>query len=299
MKRLRRLSEQLQILLLVTLPFAGFVYSMYLLWNQGVNWIYVGILLVFFFITARGITIGFHRLFTHGSFETTRFIEAVLAICGSMAIEGSLESWVTRHRTHHTYADKPRDPHSPLHFEHTGKLSGLPRSIAMWFAPTLGFLWAHFLFFFFEKKLDVSAYRERLREDGKQHLVIISKLFPVWVALSMVLPAALGGLLTLSWHGVWLGFVWGCLVRVFLVHHMTWSVNSVCHMFGYRRYDTPDASRNNALLGPISGGEAYHNNHHRHPKSARHGLKWWEFDDSYWTIKLLELLGLARKVNTP
>jgi len=282
--------QKIQIVLLVLVPFAGAVYAGYHAWGWGVEPISIALLVSLYFITGQSITIGFHRLFTHRSFQTHWWIEVLFGICGSMAIEGPPDTWVARHWQHHAHADEPADPHSPHH--HKLKLPFLT-----WFQPVIDFLWAHFLFFLFEEDPDTTRFAKHIRQ--KPHLMWVSRQFPVWVIVSLALPAVIGGLVSMSWYGAWLGFLWGGLVRIFFVHHATWSVNSICHMFGYRNYETEDESRNNLIVGWFSGGEGFHNNHHKEPPSARHGLKWYELDYSYGIIKAMELVGLAWKVNVP
>ncbi len=143
----------------------------------------------------------------------------------------------------------------------------------------------------------LARYVNDLRKD--RLVRSMSKLFPLWVLVGLLIPAALGGLFTLSWMGVLLGFIWGGLVRIFLVHHVTWSINSVCHIWGTRPFDTHDESRNNAIFGVLAFGEGWHNNHHAFPTSARHGLRWWQLDVTYMIIRGMALVGLARDIRVP
>jgi stearoyl-CoA desaturase (delta-9 desaturase) len=238
-----------------------------------------------YFLTAIGITVGYHRLVTHRSFETNRVVQFLLAAFGSMAAEGPLLQWVAVHRRHHQHSDTHDDPHSP---HHQGKgFFGLVR----------GFWFAHLGWIFKPSPPDLSRYVKDLRQSAL--LRQVSMLFPVWVALGLLIPAILGGLITGTWTGALLGLVWGGLARIFLVHHVTWSVNSVCHMWGGRPFRGADHSRNNLLFGILALGEGWHNNHHAFPSSARHGLRWWQVDMSYWFIRALSWLGLAWKVRVP
>ncbi len=272
-------------LVAVVAPLLGLVAAAISLWGGAFNWVYLGLLLGMYVLTSLGITVGFHRLFSHRAFETNRGIEFILAVLGSMAAEGPLLKWVALHRRHHQHSDQPGDPHSP--HQQAGSLLGL-----------LGGFWhAHVGWVFRADPPDLSRYVKDLRQSGL--LRTASALFPLWVAMGLLIPAALGGLLTASWMGVFLGLMWGGLARLFLVHHVTWSVNSICHLWGRRPFCTSDCSRNNFLFGVLALGEGWHNNHHAFPTSARHGLRWWQIDMSYWVIRILALLGLAWKVILP
>jgi stearoyl-CoA desaturase (delta-9 desaturase) len=282
--RLSRLSRTIT-LLAVMLPLAGFITAMIMLWGVGFDWVTLIVFAVMYLATGFGVTIGFHRLFTHRAFETNRFVKGMLAIFGSMAVEGPVLQWVAAHRRHHQHSDEAEDPHSP-HF-HGGGVLG-----------TLRGLWhAHTGWMFHPYAPGLSRYVGDLRKDPLVRR--ISALFPLWVLLSLVLPTVLGGLLTLSWMGALLGFLWGGLARIFLVHHITWSINSVCHVWGSQPFGDKDESRNNAIFGVLAMGEGWHNNHHAFPTSARHGLRWWELDTSYWLIRAMEFVGLAWNVKVP
>src|SRR6185437_12182565 len=160
-----------------------------------------------------------------------------------------------------------------------------------------GFWHAHIGWFFEADPPDLDRYVTDL--SANHTLRLVSSLFPLWIALGLVIPAVLGGVITLSWAGVWTGLIWGGLVRVFLVHHVTWSVNSACHLWGFRPYRSGDESRNNFVFGILAMGEGFHNTHHAFPTSARHGLRWWQIDVSYWIIRTLALLRLAWNVKVP
>jgi stearoyl-CoA desaturase (delta-9 desaturase) len=234
-----------------------------------------------------GITVGFHRLFVHRSFETSMVVKAIFAELGSMAVEGPLFHWVAQHRRHHQHSDTESDPHSPHHRTQDGGVLGALRSF--WFA--------HIGWFFKPDSTDLSPYVKDLSQSPT--LRRISALFPLWAALSFAIPAVLGGLLTKTWAGALTGLIWGGLVRVFLVHHVTWSVNSACHLWGLRPYQSHDESRNNAVFGVLAMGEGWHNTHHAFPTSPRHGLGWWQIDMSYWVIWTLARLGLAWNLKLP
>ena len=272
-------------LIAVVVPFAGFVAAAILLWGIGFSWLHLILMVVMYLLTAVGITIGYHRLFTHKSFETNRVVKAILAILGSMAVEGPLLKWVAMHRRHHQHSDEDGDPHSPhLHGE------------GLWGVVT-GMWHAHVGWIFDQDPANVERYVGDLKKD--RALRWISATFPLWVLVSMLLPTVLGGLLSLSWMGALLGFLWGGLARIFLVHHVTWSINSVCHLWGSRDFESHDESRNNFIFGVLALGEGWHNNHHAFPTSARHGLRWWQIDASYWIIVAMQWVGLASKVRKP
>jgi len=270
----------------VIIPFVGIIAAIILLWNRGFGGVELGLLMTMYVLTVLGITVGYHRLFTHRSFETHPVVQSILAICGSMALQGSLLKWVALHRKHHHHSDKVGDPHSPYNRKGNGALEVLR-----------GFWHAHIGWFFDQDSPDLYHYVKDLKKS--RLLSRISTLFPLWVALGLIIPAILGGLLTMSWMGVVLGFVWGGLVRIFLVHHVTWSINSICHIWGKRPFKTTDYSRNNLIFGILGLGEGWHNNHHAFPVSARHGLKWWQIDVSYYVIRLLAACRLAKNVRLP
>jgi len=202
-----------------------------------------------------------------------------------MAVQGPLLKWVATHRRHHQYSDRQEDPHSPHH--HGQGVLGLLR----------GAWHAHLGWLFHPEPPDLDRYIKDLHQS--RMLRMVNALFPVWVAAGLLIPAVLGGLLTKTWVGVGSGLVWGGLVRIFVVHHVTWSINSVCHLWGRRPYRSDDQSRDNVVFGFLGLGEGWHHTHHAFPTSARHGLRWWQLDLSYWVIKALALLGLAWNVKVP
>lgn len=269
----------------VVLPFLALIAAIILAWGWGVGWVELLLLAVMYVLTGTGITIGFHRLFTHRSFETIRPIEALLGVFGSMAVQGPLLHWVAVHRQHHQFSDDADDPHSP--YGHGRGLRGFLRGL--WHSHT-GWLLT-------SQGPNIARYAPDLQADPM--LRRISALFAVWVALGLLLPAAIGGLIGGSWTAFGLGFLWGGLVRVCLVHHLTWSINSVCHIWGGRPYEAHDKSRNNVVFGVLAFGEGWHNNHHAFPTSARHGLAWWQLDVSFLVIRALKLVGLAWRVRLP
>jgi stearoyl-CoA desaturase (delta-9 desaturase) len=278
-------GTRLATLVAVVVPFLGVVAAGVFLWGWGLGWVELVLLAVMYFLTGIGVTVGFHRLFTHRSFETNRVVQAVFAVLGSMAVQGPLLKWVAIHRRHHQHSDQDDDPHSPHH--HGRGILGLVR----------GFWHAHIGWFFRPDSADLARYVRDLRKS--RLLRWLSGLFPVWVVVGLAIPTVLGWLLVGGWLGAILGLVWGGLVRIFLIHHVTWSINSVCHLWGRRSYPCADESRNNWLFGVLGLGEGWHNNHHAFPTSARHGLRWWQFDLSYWLIRGLAVLRLAWNVRLP
>jgi stearoyl-CoA desaturase (Delta-9 desaturase) len=267
------------------IPFLGLAAAVVLLWGMAFDLVHLGLLVGMYLVISAGVTIGYHRLFTHRSFTTFRPIQWGLGILGSMALEGPLLKWVAQHRMHHQHSDDEGDPHSP-HLHGTG----------LWQAIR-GFWHAHTGWIFDPDDPDLDRYVGDLRKDPV--LCWISRMFFLWAAVGLILPAILGGLLTLSWTGVLLGFLWGGLVRVFLVHHMTFSINSICHLWGARPFKTDDESRNNLFFGVLGLGEGWHNNHHAFPTSARHGLRWWQLDVSFMVIRLLGWMCLAWNIRLP
>ena len=278
-------------LVAILLPMAGLIFAIVHLWGYGVDLPQILLMTSMYILTGFGITIGYHRYFTHKSFSTSRPMVAVLGILGSMAAEGSIIRWCATHRSHHQHSDGEDDPHSP-HGHGDGPLGVLKG------------LWTAHMGWIFHPPPSDSL--ERYVPDLEKDALIrrLSRLFPLWVALGLIIPTIIGGLLELAMgrgflYGMLLGFVWGGLVRVLVVHHITWSVNSICHIWGTKPFRSADESRNNAIVGVLALGEGWHNNHHAFPSSARHGLEWWQFDSSWVVIRSLEKLGLVRDVRTP
>jgi stearoyl-CoA desaturase (delta-9 desaturase) len=273
--------------LAVVVPFLGLVAASILFWDARFSWLNLGMLLGGYFLTALGITVGYHRLFTHKSFKTNRVITAIFGALGSMAVEGPILQWVATHRRHHQHTDRPDDPYSP-HLHGAG--------LGSWLR---GMYHAHFGWFFSKapSREVMDRYVPDLQADPL--VLTLSRLFGFWATLGLVIPAIVGFAVTHTWLGALMGFIWGGLMRVFLVHHVTWSVNSVCHLWGRQPFNTHDYSRNNAIFGMLALGEGWHNTHHAFPTSARHGLEWWEIDVSYLVIRGLALVGLASDIKLP
>jgi stearoyl-CoA desaturase (delta-9 desaturase) len=274
-------AERITNLAGVVVPFAGVIVAIVLLWNRAVDLTDIGILVVSYLVTAVGITVGFHRLLTHRAFATYPWVERTFAVMGSLSVQGSVMDWVADHRKHHAHTDTEGDPHSP-HVGHGSGMAGLWHAHTGWLMETQG-------------QADWRKYARDLYEDPAMRS--IGRRFPLLVFISLAAPTLAGWVLhgfTLS--GALQGLVWGGLVRIFLVHHVTWSVNSVCHFFGRRRFDIDDRSTNVAWLSLLSLGESWHHNHHAFPRSATHGLQRWEVDPSAWIIATLERAGLAWNV---
>src|SRR6201991_2439245 len=250
-------------------------------WGDWLGWNDIFVFLIMYVLTSLGITVGFHRLFTHRAFKTSPFMRGVWAVLGSAAIEGPVISWVADHRKHHAFSDRPGDPHSP-HVDHGGGLRGELR----------GFVHAHIGWLFVH---DQRGARSRYAPDLLRDPVIsfVDRTFVLWAVGGLVLPFVLGFAIGGSLAAGLTALLWGGLVRLFVLHHLTYSINSICHVFGRRRFATTDESRNVFWLALPTFGEAWHNNHHAFPTSARHGLRRWEIDPSAAVIRGLEACGLA------
>jgi stearoyl-CoA desaturase (delta-9 desaturase) len=268
----------------VVVPFLAVLAAIALLWNDVVNAGDMVIAAVMYLLTAVGITVGFHRLLTHRSFQTSKRLERAFAVLGSMAVQGPVISWVADHRKHHAHTDEEGDPHSP-HVGHgggvRGVLSGLWHAHSGWLMSTQG-------------RADWKRYAPDLYEDPGMRT--IARHFVPLVLASLALPALAGYAVSGTLAGAATGLLWGGLVRIFFVHHITWSVNSVCHYFGTRRFTTDDRSTNVFWLALPSLGESWHHNHHAFPRSAVHGLRKREIDPSALIIGTMERLGLAWNV---
>jgi stearoyl-CoA desaturase (Delta-9 desaturase) len=267
----------------VVLPFVAFLAAIPMLWNELVGWTDLAVFLVMYLVSTIGITVGFHRLLTHRAFQTYKPIEYLFAAFGSMAVEGPVIGWVTDHRRHHAHADAEGDPHSP-HGHGDG------------FAGTLRGLWHAHVGWLFDHQTAAGAekYAPDLLED--RGMRIVHWLFVPLVTAGLVVPFLLGWSLTGELVGGLTAFFWAGLVRIFLVHHVTFSINSICHFFGRRRFKTDDQSTNVFWLAIPSFGESWHHNHHAFPRSALHGLRWWEVDPGGWVIRAMKRLGLAWNV---
>jgi len=267
--------------LVVAVPFVAFVVALATLWNRLVGPLDLAIGFVMYVLTILGVTIGFHRYLTHRAFQTSKPVEYALAILGSMAIEGPVVNWVADHRKHHAHTDEEGDPHSPHGHGGSGVLGTMK---GLWYAH-VGWLWHD------HGVAERRRYARDLVEDRGMRIINLS--FGPLAALSLAIPFGLGWAIGGTLHAALTAFLWGGLVRVFLLHHMTWSINSVCHYFGRRRFATADRSTNVFWLALPSFGEAWHHNHHAFPRSAFHGLRRSEVDLAGWVIAAMEKLGLV------
>jgi stearoyl-CoA desaturase (delta-9 desaturase) len=271
----------------VILPFVAIVAAVPVAWGWGLNWVDVVVGLTFYIIGGLGIGTGFHRYLTHGSFKAKRWLRIVLTIAGSTAIEGAPTQWVADHRRHHAYSDQEGDPHSPWRYGES-----------VW-GLTKGLFYAHVGWLFFR---EVSN-RERFAPDlmADRDIRLIDKLFIPIVIASVALPGVIGGLVTWSWQGALSGLFWAGLVRIGLLHHVTWSINSVCHVYGERPFATRDGDKASNFwpLAILSFGEAWHNLHHADPTCARHGVDKGQIDINARLIWIFEKLGWASNVRWP
>ncbi len=247
-------------------PLLATAYAMYLLWQDWIGARELALFFVFYVLTGLGITVGFHRLLTHRSFEAVKAVNVIFLVLGSMAVQGRAIDWAANHLKHHAHADEDGDPHSPLE----------------------GFFHAHIGWVFTAPPAERERYCKRHMADPV--ISFVDRTFLLWVALGLIIPFLLGG---------WMGLLWGGFVRIAVVNHVTWAVNSVCHTFGDRPFDIKDESRNNWLVGLLAFGEGWHHNHHAFPAMAYHGMSWRQFDLSAIVIRTLEKLKLVTNVKTP
>ena len=268
-------------LFVTVVPLALLGLAGWLAWGGALHWQDLVVLAITYTLTVAGVTVGYHRLFTHRSFKTNRTMRALLAILGSAAVEGPVIEWVATHRKHHRFTDQPGDPHSP-HTEHGAGFRGALRGL---FHAHVGWMFRG------QDRANPSRYAKDLLDDPIIHAV--NRTFPLWVLAGLLIPFGLGVALTGSVVGGLTGMLWGGAVRILFLHHATFSINSLCHFFGRRRFRTGDESRNLAWLAIPTFGEAWHNNHHAFPTSAHHGLTRSQLDPGGWLIDALERLGLA------
>jgi stearoyl-CoA desaturase (Delta-9 desaturase) len=250
-------------------------------WGDFLRWSDLIVFAIMYLGTGFGVTVGFHRHFTHRSFKTKKPIRATLAALGSMAIEGPIISWVADHRKHHTFSDQEGDPHSP-HVGHEGGWKGALKGLAH---AHVGWLFIH----------THRGKRKRYARDLIEDPVVsfVDRTFIFWAVGGVVMAFALGWVIGGSLYAALTGLLWGGAVRMLVVHHVTFSINSLCHFFGKRRFETGDESRNLFWLSLFTFGESWHNNHHAFPTSAMHGMRGWELDPSALVIRGLEKAGLA------
>jgi len=270
----------------VIAPTLALAAAIWLAWGGWCTPTDLVMLAVGYLLTALGVTIGYHRLFTHRAFEASPVVAWTVGILGSMSVQGPLIWWAAKHRQHHQHSDAEGDPHSP----HAGFEPGVFGAIKGFWHAHLGWLCQRDL------RSEAVRYVPDLIADPTARA--ISTLFPLWIVLGLVVPAAIGGAISQSWFGAATGLLWGGLVRIFVLHHATWSINSVCHLWGWRDFESGDESRNNPIMGIVSMGEGWHNNHHAFPTSARHGFGM-QFDLSWIIIYALSLVGLTRRIRLP
>jgi stearoyl-CoA desaturase (delta-9 desaturase) len=277
--------DRAMLLLFIAVPFVALLAAVPVAWGWGLGWLDLTIATVAYLIMGHGITVGFHRYFTHGSFRANRPLKIALAVAGSMAIEGPVIQWVADHRRHHAFSDREGDPHSPWRYGDT-----IP-------ALTKGLLFAHMGWLFDLEQTNPRRYAPDLVKDPD--IQRVSRFFPWLVLTSLALPAVIGGLLSWSWQGALTAFFWASLVRISLLHHVTWSINSICHTIGQQPFKSRDHSGNVWWLALLSGGESWHNLHHADPTCARHGVLPGQIDSSARVIWIFEKLGWATDVRWP
>jgi stearoyl-CoA desaturase (Delta-9 desaturase) len=282
---IQSLKERIALAVFIAVPFLAVVAAVPVAWGGWLGWHDVIIALVMYAISGHGITVGFHRHFTHRSFKPNRGVKVGLAVAGSMAIEGPVIQWVADHRKHHKFSDRDGDPHSPWRYGNS--------------VPALvkGLVYAHIGWLFDPEQTPPRRYAPDLLKDND--IVRISRQFPMWVAVSLLIPPIAGGLWTMSWHGALTAFFWASLVRVAMLHHVTWSINSICHTVGNRPFNSRDKSGNVWWLAIPSMGESWHNLHHADPTCARHGVLRGQIDTSARIIWLFEKLGWIYDVRWP
>jgi len=277
--------EQVALALFIAVPFLAVLAAVPVAWGGWLGWRDVVIAVVMYAVSGHGITVGFHRYFTHGSFKAKRPLKVVMAVAGSLAIEGPVIRWVADHRKHHKFSDQDGDPHSPWRYGET--------------VPALmkGLYYAHMGWLFDVEQTSQKQYAPDLL--GDKDIVRVSRAFPALVGVSLLLPAVVGGLWSWSWQGALTAFFWGSLVRISLLHHTTWSINSICHAVGERPFKSRDRSGNVWWLAILSMGESWHNLHHAEPTSARHGVLRGQIDSSARLIWIFERFGWAYDVRWP
>jgi stearoyl-CoA desaturase (delta-9 desaturase) len=284
-------GEQIALAAFIVIPFLAVLFAIPVAWGGWLGWTDVLIALFMYVLTGHGITVGFHRLFTHRSFKPNRPLKVALAVAGSMAIQGPVIRWVADHRRHHKFSDRDGDPHSPWRYGES--LKGL----------TKGFFHSHMGWLFDTEQTPQRKYAPDLLKDPD--IVRVSRQFPGWVLISLLLPAVLGAVITplttdiAWWQGALTAFFWGSLVRVSLLHHVTWSINSICHTVGTQPFVSRDRSGNVWWLSVPSLGESWHNLHHADPTCARHGVLRGQVDSSARVIWLFERLGWVSSVRWP
>ncbi|GAY12776.1 fatty acid desaturase [Pseudonocardia sp. N23] len=269
----------------VTIPMLGVLAAVPLAWGWGLTWTDIGIAAGFYLVSALGVTVGFHRLFTHRSFNANRPLRVALAVAGSLALQGDVLTWVSDHRRHHAFSDKEGDPHSPWRFGTS------PAALVR------GLWWSHVGWLFEPARTNADRFAPDLVAD--RDIMWVSRRFGLLTLVSLLMPALLGGLISMTWWGALTAFVWAGLARVAVLHHVTWSINSICHVLGDRPFVSRDRSTNVWPLAILSMGESWHNLHHADPTCARHGVRRGQIDISARVIWMFEKLRWADSVRWP
>ena len=267
--------------IVTAVPFLALGLVCWQVWADLLRWSDIAVFLIMYVLTAGGVTVGFHRYLTHRSFVTSAPLRATFAALGSAAIEGPVISWVADHRKHHVFSDREGDPHSP----HVGHEGG-------WRGALGGLLHAHVGWLFIHTQ---RGSKDRYARDLIDDPIVsfVDRTFVVWALGGLALAFGLGMAIGGSFHAGLTGLLWGGAVRMLVVHHVTYSINSLCHFFGRASFETGDHSRNLLWLALPSLGESWHNNHHAFPTSAVHGLRRWQLDPSAAVIRTLEKAGLV------
>ncbi|HWE91792.1 MAG TPA: acyl-CoA desaturase [Pseudonocardiaceae bacterium] len=266
-------------------PFVALIAAVPFAWGWGLSWLDVALAAGFYVATGLAVTVGFHRYFTHGAFKAVRGLRIAMAALGVMAVQGEVTEWVADHRRHHAFSDREGDPHSPWRF-------GTSKA-----ALAKGFWHAHLGWILDRTRSNADRFAPDLVADPD--IRAVDRLSVLWTALTLVLPALLGGLISWSWWGAVTAFFWAGLVRISLLHHVTWSVNSICHLIGGRPFASRDKAANFWPLAILSFGESWHNSHHADPTGARHGVLRGQLDISARVIWIFERLGWASDVRWP
>ncbi len=281
----RGIGAQIAVYAFAVIPLIALIVAIPFAWGWGLGWVDVALAVAFYYLSGMGVTVGFHRYFTHGSYKARSPMRKFLAIAGQLAVQGPVIIWVADHRRHHAFSDREGDPHSPWTYG-----TSIP-------ALARGFWHAHMGWLFNRDNTNQQRFAPDLLAD--KSIVRIDKYFWVWTLVSLIAPGVLGGLITWSWHGALTAFFWAGLVRVAVLHHVTWSVNSICHMIGERPFSARDKSANFWPLAILSFGESWHNLHHADPTCARHGVLRGQWDTSARAIWIFEKLGWVYNVRWP
>ena len=281
----RTTLEHALVYVFILVPFVALIAAVPFAWRWGLTWLDVEIAAGFYVVTGLAVTVGFHRYFTHGAFKAARPLRVALAALGIMAVEGPVTEWVADHRRHHAFSDREGDPHSPWRYGTS------PAALAK------GFWHAHIGWIFNRDKTNIDRFAPDLAADAD--IRAVDGLFVLWTVLTLALPPLIGGLVTWSWWGAVTALFWAGLVRISLLHHVTWSVNSVCHMIGARPFASRDKAANFWPLAFLSFGESWHNSHHADPTCARHGVLPRQIDISARLIWVFEKLGWVHDVRWP